>query len=94
MALFVVKHQHDPKTCPAGHPQYGPMLLKHLAGAKAAGVDVQGEAVVNGGHQLFLIANAKDASTVKTFMQPFAQMGSLEVLESSHCDAVVARGKC
>ncbi len=94
MPLFVIKHGHDAATCPAGHPQYGPMLLKHLAGAKAAGVTVNGEAVVNGGHQLFLIASAKDASTVKTFMQPFAQMGSVEVLESSHCEAVVARGKC
>ena len=34
MALYIVDHTHASDTCPAGHPQMGPMLLKHVAPKK------------------------------------------------------------
>jgi len=48
MALFVTRHQHGAETCPAGHPQMGPMLLRHVSKANAAksGIKILGEAVV------------------------------------------------
>jgi uncharacterized protein with GYD domain len=72
------------------------MLLKHLskANAQAAGVRIEGEAVVNGKHTLYLIADAKDEETIRRFMAPFAQMGKVEVLPSSPCEVVVSRGWC
>jgi hypothetical protein len=36
MSLFVVQHKHSAETCPAGHPEMGPMLLKHLSLPSAA----------------------------------------------------------
>jgi hypothetical protein len=54
MSLFVVRHQHAAETCPAGHPQMGPMLLQHLSkpNAEQFGVDIRSEAVVDGQHTL------------------------------------------
>ena len=30
MSLFVAQHQHTAESCPAGHPQMGPMLVQHI----------------------------------------------------------------
>jgi hypothetical protein len=96
MALFVTRHQHAPEQCPAADPQMGPMLLSHLSSDNAAryGITIQGEAVVNNAHTLYLIVEAPDRERVEQFMAPFAQAGSVEVLPASTCEAVVDRGGC
>jgi hypothetical protein len=96
MSLFVVRHQHAAETCPAGHPQMGPMLLQHLSkpNAEQFGVDIRSEAVLDGQHTFYLIAEADDAGKLEAFMAPFAQAGSVEVLPASHCEQVVARAAC
>jgi hypothetical protein len=96
MSLFVVQHKHAPESCPAGDPQMGPMLLKHIAPPNAGsfGITVEGEAVVDGQHTLYMVLTAGDEAKVRDFMAPFAQMGSVEVWPASHCERVVERGKC
>ena len=94
MALFFVQHKHDAATCPAGDKDAGAQLLQLLAGAPQAGITIQAEAVVDGGHELNMIVTADALDTVETFMQPFAQMGSLSVRPASHCEIVVERGSC
>jgi hypothetical protein len=96
MSLFVIRHQHAAETCPAGDPQMGPMLLQHLSkpNAEQFGVDIRSEAVVDGQHTFYLIAEAEDSGKVEAFMTPFAQAGSVEVLPASHCEQVVARAAC
>jgi uncharacterized protein with GYD domain len=97
MALFVVKHQHDAETCPAGHPQMGPMLVQHVSHENAAeqfGVDIQGEAVVDGSHTFYLILESDDQANVERFMAPFGQVGTVDILPASRCEAVVARAAC
>jgi hypothetical protein len=96
MSLFVVRHQHAAETCPAGHPQMGPMLLQHLSkpNAEQFGIDIRSEAVIDGQHTLYLIAEADDAGKLESFMSPFAQAGSVEVLPASPCEQVVARAAC
>jgi hypothetical protein len=96
VSLYLVKHQHSAETCPAGHPQMGPMLLQHLSppNAEQFGVDIKSEAVIDGGHTLYLIAETDDEANLDRFMAPFAQAGSVEVLPASPCEAVVARAAC
>ncbi len=50
MSLFVVQHSHAAETCPAGHPEMGPMLVQHVSQENAAkfGVTVHSEAVAHG----------------------------------------------
>ncbi len=96
MSLYFVKHQHTAETCPAKNPEMGQMLLNHLSrmNARKYGVDLQGEAVLDGQHTLMLIMQAKDKETVEKFMQPFAQAGSVDITTASSCEAVVGRGGC
>ena len=97
MAMYVVKHQHSAETCPAGDPQMGPMLVQHVSHANAAeqfGVDVKAEGVVDGGHTLYMIVESDDRANIDRFMTPFGQMGTVEVLPASRCEAVVARAAC
>ncbi len=96
MSLYFVKHQHTAETCPAKNPEMGQMLLNHLSrmNARKYGVDLQGEAVLDGQHTLMLIMQAKDKESVEKFMQPFAQAGSVDITPASSCEAVVGRGGC
>ncbi len=96
MPLFVVRHQHTPETCPAGDPRMGPMLLQHLSpdNAGKSGVRIREEAVIDGQHTLYLILEAGDRQKVEEFMTPFGQMGTVEVLPASACEAVVSRARC
>ena len=96
MALFVAKHQHSPDSCPAKSPELGRMLLQHLSheNAAGAGIETHGEAVIEGEHTLYLIADAPDRASLEGFMAPFAQAGSLEVLEANPCATVVGRAGC
>ena len=96
MSLFVVKHEHSAETCPAGDPQMAPFLVQHVSPPNAAeqGVTIHGEAVVDGGHTLYLIVDADDKGKVEQYMTPFTQVGTVEVLPSSSCEQVVARAAC
>ncbi len=96
MALYFVKHQHAPDHCPAKDPAMGEMLLQHLskANARKFGVDLLGDAVLDGQHTLVVIAESEDRQYIVDFMQPFAQAGSVEILPASTCEAVVARQGC
>jgi hypothetical protein len=96
MSLFVVKHQHSAETCPAGNSQMAPFLVQHVSPPNAAeqGVTIHGEAVVDGGHTLYLIVDSDNQATVESYMTPFTQVGTVEVLPSSTCEQVVARSAC
>ena len=96
MPLFLVKHQHPADRCPAGDKHFAPMLLAHLAeeNARKFGVRIHGDAVIDGQHTLYLIAEAPQRAILDGFMQPFSQAGSVEILQASNCEAVVKRGAC
>ncbi|WP_211881000.1 sulfite oxidase [Pseudarthrobacter albicanus] len=96
MALFVVHHQHSADRCPTQDPYMGAMLLNHLSrpNARQYGVEIQGEAVVQGEHTLYFIAEAGDENRLREFMQAFQEVGSLDVYPASTCARVVAGGGC
>lgn len=96
MPLYVTRHTHAEETCPAKDLQMAPMLLAHLSArnAEKSGVNIHGEAVIDGAHTLYLILDAEDKDAVNEFMGPFAMVGEVEVLEASPCERVVARGAC
>jgi len=96
MSLFVVQHRHAAEACPAGSREMAPMLLKHLSpeNTRQYGISIQGEAVIDNAHTLYLIAEAPTRSALQQFMAPFAQVGSVEVLPASHCETVIERGGC
>lgn len=96
MSLFVVEHEHPVDRCPANNPEMAAMLLQHLSAANAAGYDitVQGEAVIDNAHTLYLILDAPDQENVTRYMQPFTQVGTVEIKPASSCEAAVARGTC
>ncbi len=96
MSLYFVRHQHSAETCPAKNPEMGQMLLQHLskANARKFGVDLIGDAVLDGQHTLVLIAEAEDREYLENYMQPFAMAGSVEILAASTCEAVVERQGC
>jgi hypothetical protein len=50
--------------------------------------------VLDSGHTFVLIAEAEDKAYIEQFMQPFAMVGSVEIVPSSTCEAVVERGGC
>jgi len=96
MSLYFVRHQHSPDTCPAKDPAMGQMLLEHLtkANARKYGIDLLGDAVLDGQHTLVLIAEAEDPQYLRDYMQPFAQAGTVDIAAASTCEAVVARLGC
>lgn len=96
MGLFVVQHRHEADRCPARDPKMAQMLLTHLSpeNTTSYGLTIHAEAVVNKAHTLFMIVDGPDQKSVTRFMQPFAQVGTVEVLPASHCEAVVSRGGC
>ena len=96
MALFVVRHQHAAERCPAQDPYMGAMLLNYLSrpNVKQHGVQIQGEAVVQGEHTLYFIVDAANEIDLRAFMQPFQLAGSLDIYPASTCARVVASGGC
>ena len=74
----------------------GAMLLSHLSrpNVRRHGVEILGEAVVQGEHTMFLIAEATDEARLREFLQPFQMAGSLDVYPASTCARVVASGGC
>lgn len=96
MALFVVRHQHEAGRCPAQDPYMGAALLNYLSrpNVRRQGIRIQGEAVVQGEHTLYLIVEAADEAIVRAFMQPFQMAGSVDIYPASTCARVVASGGC
>lgn len=96
MPLYVVQHKHSAETCPAGHPQMGPMLVQHVSPENAStfGVNVRSDAVIDGQHTFYLTVDAADEGKVKDFMAPFYQAGSVEIWPASSCEQVVERARC
>ena len=74
----------------------GEMLLSHLSPLNASkfGIDIQGEAVLDGKHTLVLIMEANDSHQIDNFMQPFKMAGSVEITPASTCETVVERAGC
>lgn len=96
MSLFFVRHQHNPETCPARDPQMGAMLLTHISpmNARKFGIDIQGDAVLDGQHTFVLILEAENQAQIESFMQPFKQAGPVEIWPASTCEVVVERAGC
>lgn len=96
MTLFVVRHHHSAERCPAQDPYTGAMLLNHLSrpNVRRHNVEIRGEAVVQGEHTLYLIAEADSENCLREFLQPFGQVGSLDVYPASTCARAVASGGC
>ena len=61
--LYVVQHTHEAATCPAGDEEVAPQLLQVLAAAPQAGVTILAEAIVDGQHELNIIASSENAPT-------------------------------
>jgi hypothetical protein len=70
------------------------MLLNHLSRPNVSqhGIEIRGEAVVQGEHTLYLIVEASDEARLREFMQPLQMVGSLDISPASTCAGVVARG--
>jgi len=96
MGLFIVRHQHDAERCPATDPFMGAMLLNYLSrpNVRQHGVNIQGEAVIQGEHTLYMIVESSDEGRVRAFMRPFAEAGTVDVYPASTCVRVVASGGC
>jgi uncharacterized protein with GYD domain len=96
MSLYFVRHQHTAETCPAKNPEMGPALVQHVtkANARKFGVDLIGDAVLDGQHTFVLILEAEDQAYIEQYMQPFAMAGSVEIVPASSCETVVERQGC
>lgn len=96
MSLFFVQHKHSEATCPAMDPAAGAMLLTHInpMNARKFGVNIVGDAVIDGQHTFVLIVEADERSKVENFMQPFQQAGSVDIQPASTCEIVVERAGC
>ncbi len=96
MSLYFVRHQHTSETCPAKDPAAGAMLLNHIDhnNARKFGIDIQGDAVLDGQHTFVLIVEADNQSQIEGFMQPFSQAGPVEIWPASTCEVVVERLGC
>jgi len=96
MSLFIVRHQHPADGCPAQDPFMGATLLNHLSppNVRKFGLQIHGEAVVQGEHTMFLIVEAADEQDLREFMRPFQRAGSLDIFPASTCVRAVASGGC
>src|SRR5262249_32401208 len=96
MALLIVRHRHEAERCPATDPYMGATLLNYLSrpNVRQHGVTIQGEAVVQGEHTLYMIVESSDEDRVRAFMAPFAQAGTVDIFPASTCVRVVASGGC
>ena len=66
----------------------------HQDNASKLGITVEASAEAKSQHSLNVIMEAADRQNVAEFMEPFAQMGIVEVKTGITCEAIVARGKC
>ena len=96
MSLFIVRHQHPADGCPAHDPFLGASLLNHMSrpNVRKFGLQIQGEAVVQGEHTMYLIVEAVDERRLREFMHPFQMAGTLDIYPASTCVRTVASGGC
>lgn len=96
MALFVTEHTHPGESCPANDPAkaQGLLAIVNPANASRAGITIRADAVTNGQHHLYLVVEAPGEAEVRNYFAPFGQFGTLRVSGASHCEQVVARGRC
>ena len=96
MSLYFVQHKHSEETCPAKDPASGAMLLTHInpMNARKYGVNILGDAVLDGQHTFVLIVEADERAKIENFMQPFGQAGTVEIQPASTCEVVVERAGC
>jgi DMSO/TMAO reductase YedYZ molybdopterin-dependent catalytic subunit len=74
----------------------GARLLNYLSrpNVRQHGIEIQGEAVLQGEHTFYLIVDAADEAGLRAFMQPFEMAGSVEIYPASTCARVVTSGGC
>jgi DMSO/TMAO reductase YedYZ molybdopterin-dependent catalytic subunit len=96
MALYFVRHHHAPERCPAGDPVFAEQLLSYLSRAneRKHGVDVRGEAVPQGEHSVYFLAEAPDERRLREFLEPLRQAGTLDVFPASTSSEILASGAC
>jgi len=96
VGLFIVRHQHPVEGCPAQDPLLGASLLNHLSrpNVRRFGLQIHGEAVVQGEHTMYMIVEAADEGRLRAFLQPFQMAGSVDIYPASTCVRVVASGGC
>lgn len=96
MALFIVRHEHEAARCPATDFEAGASLLNYLSrpSVRQHGVEIRGEAVVQGEHTLYMIVEADGEDRVRQFMEPFSGAGTVDIYPASTCAGVVASGGC
>ena len=72
------------------------MLLTHISpmNARKFGVQIHGDAVLDGQHTFVLIVESDDKAKIENFMQPFKMAGSVEIIPASTCETVVERAGC
>ena len=96
MALFIIRHNHEAERCPATDLYAGAEILNYLSRPNVSkqGVEIQGEAIVQGEHTLYMIVESSDEDRVREFVRPFALMGSVDVYPASTCARAVSSGGC
>jgi hypothetical protein len=96
MSLYFIRHQHNEQSCPARDPLIGSMLVSHVSKQNALkyGINLHGDAVLDGQHTFVLIVEAENESKVEKFMQPFKRAGEVEIWPASTCEVVVDRAMC
>jgi DMSO/TMAO reductase YedYZ molybdopterin-dependent catalytic subunit len=96
MALFIIRHDHPAERCPAADPEMGAQLVNHLSRphVRSLGIEIHGEAVVEGEHTIYMVVESSDEDRVRDFLRPFAMAGSVEVYHASTCVSVISRGGC
>jgi uncharacterized protein with GYD domain len=74
----------------------GAMLLGHISplNARKFGVQIRGDAVIDGQHTFVLILESDQRQNIENFMMPFSQAGPVEILPASECETVVERAGC
>jgi hypothetical protein len=89
VALFIVRHEHEPDRCPATDPYQGAALLNQLSRqhVRRHGVEIKGEAVVQGEHTLYLIMESTDQRYVQTLLQPSPRPAAVDHTKSAGHEA-------
>ncbi|MDP9236791.1 MAG: sulfite oxidase [Chloroflexota bacterium] len=96
MPLYFVEHHHTAAACPTQQPEMLQMLGKHVTqpSADKFGVKIIADVVHPGEHWMNMVLEAPDKKNVDEFVQPFGQVGTVEVKEVTTCEQVVSTAKC
>ena len=91
MPQFIVRHRNSPRT--RDH-DVDAMLLGTLSRPNAArhGVTIRDEVLVCRDHQLFLIAEAPDETSLRAFLAPLSELGDTEIVSASTWAGAIASG--